>query len=75
MSWGRSVSSSATSSGRSPGWLEPPVWAAVWGGGGFLDILFWFGLYMALAFLSLRVFLVLLTRVSDGILRTGPSPP
>lgn len=36
------------------GLARAPGEAAVWGGGGFLDILFWFGLYMALSFVSFR---------------------
>ena len=44
------------------GLASAPGRAAVWGGGGFLDILFWFGLYAALSFLSFSVVRRLLGR-------------
>ena len=39
------------------GLASAPGEAAVWGGGGLLDVLFWFGLYSSLSFLILRVLL------------------
>lgn len=42
------------------GLASAPGEAAVWGGGGLLDLLFWFGLYIALSFLILRIFLSLI---------------
>lgn len=44
------------------GLASAPGEAAVWGGGGFLDITFWFGIYVALAFVSLRVFLSVISQ-------------
>lgn len=46
------------------GLASAPGKAAVWGGGGFLDILFWFGLYVALSFVSFRALHGLLARAS-----------
>lgn len=48
-----------------------PGESAVWGGGGLLDILFWFGLYVSLSFLMLRFLLALLTSAYGAILRAG----
>lgn len=47
------------------GMASAPGSAAVWGGGGFLDILFWFGIYMTLAFVCLRGVLALLSRTVE----------
>ncbi len=49
------------------GLATAPGGAAVWGGGGLLDILFWFGLYVSLAFLALCALLAALTRARDSI--------
>lgn len=49
------------------GLASAPGAAAVWGGGGLLDILFWFGLYMSISFAALRGFLAMLSRVSRAL--------
>lgn len=46
------------------GLARAPGEAAVWGGGGLLDILFWLGLYVAISFLCFRGLLGAFTRVS-----------
>jgi hypothetical protein len=55
------------------GLASAPGEAAVWGGGGLLDILFWFGLYVSVSFLSLRVILAVLTRARETILHARAS--
>ena len=56
------------------GLVGAPGGAAVWGGGGLLDILFWFGLYVSLSFLSLCVLLAMVTRAYDAIPHARTSP-
>lgn len=48
-----------------------PGEAVVWGGGGLFDIVFWFGLYLSLSFLSLRVILAVVARAYGAMLRAG----
>lgn len=48
------------------GMAGAPGSAAIWGGGGFLDILFWFGIYMALAYVCLRGALRIISRLTEG---------
>jgi hypothetical protein len=55
------------------GLASAPGEAAVWGGGGFLDILFWFGLYVALSFLTFLAFHSLLIRAYDALVGKGRS--
>jgi hypothetical protein len=55
------------------GLASAPGEAAVWGGGGLLDILFWFGLYVSVSFLSLRVILAVLTRARVAVLHSRAS--
>jgi hypothetical protein len=55
------------------GLARAPGEAAVWGGGGLFDIVFWFGLYASLSFLSLWVVLALLTRARNAMLHAGAS--
>ena len=50
-----------------------PGEAVVWGGGGLFDIVFWFGLYVSLSFLSLRFILSLVARAYGGMLGAGTS--
>jgi hypothetical protein len=54
------------------GLASAPGEAAVWGGGGLLDILFWFGLYLVLAFLSVGAFRGLLSRAYETLVRGRP---
>lgn len=49
------------------GLASTPGGAAVWGGGGLLDILFWLGLYMAISFAALWGFLAILSRASRAL--------
>lgn len=51
-----------------------PGAVAVWGGGGFHDLVFWFGIYASLAFLGVRLFLPPLTRLSEAALRPDHGP-
>ena len=55
------------------GLASAPGEAAVWGGGGLLDILFWFGLYVSLSFLRFSVLLAVLPRARAAIVHTGAS--
>jgi hypothetical protein len=57
------------------GLARAPGEAAVWGGGGLFDIVFWFGLYVSLSFLSLWGALALLTRARDALVHAGESGP
>jgi hypothetical protein len=54
------------------GLASAPGEAAVWGGGGLLDILFWFGLYVSLSFLSFSVILAILTRAYAALVIRQP---
>lgn len=53
------------------GLARAPGEAAVWGGGGFLDVLFWFGLYMVLSFVSFRAVLGVLTWASQTVMNAA----
>ena len=48
-----------------------PGEAVVWGGGGLFDIVFWFGLYVSLSFLSLRLILAMVARAYGAMLGSG----
>ncbi|MDG7006529.1 MAG: hypothetical protein JRM86_06295 [Nitrososphaerota archaeon] len=57
------------------GLARAPGAAAVWGGGGLLDILFWFGLYMAISFAAFRGFLAMVSGAARALLaRLGSGP-
>jgi hypothetical protein len=50
-----------------------PGEAVVWGGGGLFDIVFWFGLYVSLSFLSLYLILAVVIRAYGTMLGAGKS--
>jgi hypothetical protein len=56
------------------GQASAPGELAVWGGGGLLDVFFWFGIYVALSFVGLRVLLGTFTRAYQAALKAATPP-
>lgn len=56
------------------GLASAPGSAVFWGGGGFHDLVFWFGIYMALGLSALRMVLPRLSRIADDAATARPVP-